>query len=188
MIIGVVGPIGSGKDIVSDILVEEHAFEKFSLGNALRRELEESGIELTRKNLQDFGDKFRLEKGTDYLAKKVCKDLDKNKNYVFTSFRNPAEIRYLKSVFNDMAVVIIEAPFGRRFDNLQDRNREKDPITFEDFRLVEDRDFGVGQEAHAQQNAGCFEMAMKVIVNNGSIEDLRVKVENLLKELEYNKV
>ncbi|PIN88976.1 hypothetical protein COU60_04855 [Candidatus Pacearchaeota archaeon CG10_big_fil_rev_8_21_14_0_10_34_76] len=183
MIIGVVGPIGSGKDLVASFFVER-GFEKISLGDALRDELRDNGIEVTRKNLQDFGDKFRLEKGADYLAKKVFIGLDENKNYVFTSFRNPEEIRFLKEKFDEVLVLMVDAPFGFRLQNLRNRNREKDPISVEEFMDVESRDFGVGQEKHAQQNASCFEMANRIIVNNGSLEELKQKVNLILKELD----
>lgn len=184
MIISVVGPIGAGKDVLSDILVSEHGFEKISLGNLLRKELEEKGIELTRRNLQDFGDKWRKESGAEYLARKAVDSVDASKRYVFTSFRNPSELAFLKSVFPEMAVLMIDAPFGKRFDNLNKRGREQDPKSIDEFRSVEDRDFGVEQEEHAQQNAACFEMANRVIVNSGTIDDLRKKVRGLLGELE----
>ena len=185
MIISIVGPIGSGKDEMSDIFVKEYGFEKISLGDLLRKELQESSIELTRKNLQDYGDKKRKEHGSEYLARKAAGNLDHGKKYIFTSIRNPSELAYLKSIFKDMTVLMIEAPFGKRFDNLVSRGRETDPKQLEDFRAVEDRDFGVGQEMYAQQNAACFEMATKVIVNQGSISDLKEKVRKMLIDLEF---
>ena len=106
MIIAVVGPVGSGKDLISDILSSEYGFGKVSLGDSLREELIENGIELTRENLQNEGDKVRKEKGADYLARKVSKNLQREKNYVFTSIRNPAEIEFLKSIFEEMIVLI----------------------------------------------------------------------------------
>ncbi len=71
-IIGLVGPFGSGCSYVAEKIVENYGYEYLSLSDVLREEYRKekpNKRKIIRKELQDFGDKIREEKGADYLAK-----------------------------------------------------------------------------------------------------------------------
>mgnify|MGYP001572645324 FL=1 len=177
MIIGVVGPIAAGKDEVAAIL-QEQGFTRLSLADELRAELTEREIELTRTNLQDMGDELRGTHGVDFLAQRVIRQIHSGNNYVITGFRNPAELQALRSL-PDFTILAVDATLDDRFKRLLLRGRERDPKTIDEFKIVSDRDLGIGQPLHGQQNGACIELADTRIVNEGTLDDLRKKVDEM---------
>ena len=180
MIIGVTGPICAGKDEVGKIL-NDLGFERISLVEVLRAEARKRGIELTRKNLQDLGDKLRREEGTDTFAKRATKNIVKGKNYVIESIRNPGEVEALRKL-PGFVLLCVNSSDEVRFSRMIARGREKDPRTFDEFLKVEARDKGIGQAAYAQQSEASWKLADHSISNEGSIDDLYQQVETLLSE------
>ena len=75
MILGVTGPLCAGTDSFGEILKKEKGFLWFSYSDVLRQEAKSLGIELTRKNLQDIGDKLRKEKGLGILSEKIIEKI-----------------------------------------------------------------------------------------------------------------
>ena len=118
------------------------------------------------------------------MARRIIDKFEKGKNYVLTGFRNPGEIRVLEDLDN-IFVVMIDAPLKLRFERaLKGGEKESNIRTFKEFKKMEERDFGINQPEYGQQNAALFKMADKVIVNDGSFEELKEKVGELLKELD----
>ena len=178
MIVSVVGPICAGKDELASILVEK-GFVRFSLADELREELDKRGIEKTRLNMQDVGDELRMEEGIDFLAKRVLNKLEGD--CVITGFRNPAEVMLLKD--SGSKVLMVDAPFDLRFERAVERNREGEPLELEAFKKMEERDLGIDQPEHGQQNAKCFELADYRIENSGTFDELREKIDKFLEDL-----
>ena len=179
MIIGLSGPYCAGTDTVGKILVEK-GFVWFSYSDILREEARKRGIELTRRNLQDLGDELRLKQGLGVLSKILIEKMEDGKNYVVGNIRNPGEVEELRKC-KDFILVNVDAPKELRFERMLQRGREKDAKTFSDFLRSEERDFGIGQGKHGQQHAAVFEMADTKIINDGTVEELREKVERILK-------
>jgi len=184
MLIGLTGPIASGTDVFGKILVEK-GFERFSLSDYLREEMKKKGIEANRKNMQDFGDEIRKEFGEGELVKRLISKnkINKEKNYVIESIRNPGEVEEFRK-FRSFILVLVDAPNEIRYQRVLKRARDSDdPQTIEEFKKLEQKDFGVNQPKHGQQHSAVFKMADKKILNNGSLEDLRNRAEELLEEL-----
>ncbi len=97
-VIGLVGPFGSGCTYVAKILEEKHSYKYISLSDILRDKYLEIYPELddNRSSLQDFGDEYRKQNGSNILAKLAIERMDDtNANYVVDSIRNPEEIKEL---------------------------------------------------------------------------------------------
>lgn len=187
MIIGVVGPFCSGKDSIGEILAEK-GFEVISTPGFLRKEMKEKGIELTRKNLQEYVRGMRKEVGLAYPSNKLVSEIKEGKNYVIQGLRNDEEGKELKKL-KDFYLITIDAPERIRFERMKQRSREKDPVTYEEFKKIEDMElYGKGPGGYGFNIKACMEMADETITNDGSLEELREKVEGLLVELKYNKV
>jgi len=185
MIIGLTSFLGAGKTIVGDYLVQKKGFAFYSLSDALREELTKRGQEITRERLQDVGNELRRKFGNDILAKRILEQIShakKKNNYVIDSIRNPAEIEALKKN-KDFTLWFIDAPVDVRFERVKQRQREKDPITFKDFKAAEERELKSKDSAN-QQLLRCREMADAVIMNDSSVEELYKKIEKLLEATE----
>lgn len=179
-VIAVVGPIASGKGALIKLL-EEKGYTKISLSDVVREKAKEWGLEFTRKNLQDVGDKLRKSFGSQFLAEIVTHTIlkDFEKKYVIDSVRNPAEVAYLKKKL-PVFVIGITASAEKRFQLMKARGSEWDPTTWEAFLKSEERDRGVGQEAYGQQVQKCLDMADVVIDNNGNFEEFQTNLRYFL--------
>lgn len=183
MIIGVTGAICSGVDSFGKIL-QEKGFRWFSYSDILREEAGKRKIDISRGVMQDLGDELRKRHGSGVLSMKIIEKMNAGEDYVVGNIRNPGEVEELKKL-GDFILVKLDASAKVRFGRMKSRGRVGDPQTLEEFEKVEARDLGKGQEKHGQQHAIVFEMAKKVVENNHGDVELREKVEELLKELEW---
>lgn len=184
MIIGLTGSLAAGKGVVSDFM-KKQGFVYLSLSDELREIMKEKKIELTRKNLQDFGNQMREEKGAGVLASLVA-DKIQNQKYakaVVDGIRNPAEIAELRKLDNYF-LISVDAPEEIRFKRLIARNRESDPKTLEDFLKVDARDKGIGEKETGQGVGRCMAQADFTLINDKGIEEINKKVEDLYKKIQ----
>ena len=181
MIVGIVGPIASGKDVVARIL-EEKGFVKLNLSDEVREEAKSRGVAIERKNLQDIGNEMRKKYGEGYWAERLLKKMQIGKNYVITGIRNPGEILRFK-IAGDFTLIGVDAPDVKRFEWIIARKKDSDPKTLEEIRAIDARDLGVGEESYGQQVQKCMDFVEHKIENNGTLEELKQKVEKLLEEI-----
>ncbi len=177
MIIGITGTNGAGKDTVAEYLVSQ-GFNHYSLSDEIRAIMAEMGLPETRENLIATGNKVRIEKGSEHLAVRVSGKLQRPA--VITSIRNPHEIKHLKTQ-EGFVLLHIDAEREVRYERTVSRSREGDVATFEQFVASEERE--LKGAAHAQNLSLCFEEADHIIYNNGEIEELHIKVEEVLQKL-----
>lgn len=180
MIIGVAGPICSGKDSLGRIFAEK-GFELISTGDIIREEMRKEGIEITRENLQKFAGEMRKKEGLSYPSNKLSRILKADKNYFVQGFRNDDETREFKKIGK---LIALDAPAKLRFERMKARNREKDPTDFDKFLEIDKMElYGYGEKGFGFNIKKCMDMADHLIVNDGSEEDLRKKVEDLLDKI-----
>ncbi len=177
IIIGITGKYCAGKTTVCDYLKEKSFYYK-SLSDELRDVLKHEGIEPTRENLIVRGNKLREKEGTATLSKRLISKMERDKNYVIDSLRNPDEISELKKHGN-FQLWNIEAGEEKRFGRIVKRQREGDPKTLEEFRKFEARESSSGN-AKAQQLDECAKMADHTITNNGSLAELFREIDSIL--------
>lgn len=181
MIIGITGPIASGKSVLIDALIER-GFVHLQHSNELREEAGKLGIPIERKALQDLGNAMREKYGTDYWTKRLISKMESGKNYVVDGIRNPGEVEALKKLGN-FVLIGISAPIEKRFQWILARNKDSDPKTIDEIRAIEARDRGVGEAGHGQQVSKCFGMADVYLENNGTFEELSKKIVELLEDI-----
>ncbi len=178
MLIGVTGTMASGKDSVSDYL-KEKGFFHFSLSDAIREECDKRGLQKDRDTLRNLGNKLREEQGDSILAKLAIEAITARgaENTVITSIRNPEEVRLLKKQ-GAFIFLAVDAPVELRYERAKNRHRESDFVDFETFKKQEEMEMAGGQ---GKQNlAEVIKMADHVLINDGTVEDLRKKINNIL--------
>jgi dephospho-CoA kinase len=180
-VIGLVGPIASGKGVVADLL-RERGFFYLSLSDRVREEAKRRGVPEERETLQNIGNELRLREGNDVLARRTADIIGtvSSSNVVIDGIRNPAEIEYLRERFEARIIGVI-ASADVRFQLMQRRKRPSDPETREVFDRLEQRDRGVGEEDHGQQVEACLNLADVTVENpglgEGGLENLRKNAE-----------
>lgn len=177
MIIGLTGTNGAGKGTVAEIL-REKGFEYTSLSDELRIELKKKGKEAVLDNLIAIGNELRKKEGPGTLSKRVLKRIgDKEGNFIVDSIRNPAEIEELKK--NKRFILIaVDAPIELRYERIKARKRASDFVSFEKFREQEEVQLKGGKTG--QQLLNCINLADHRIINDGTKEELKKKVDDIL--------
>ncbi|MBI2103112.1 AAA family ATPase [Candidatus Woesearchaeota archaeon] len=181
MIIGITGLNGSGKDAAAALLKAMN-FYHVSLSDFLRKELEQRKQKITRDALIKIGNELREKEGADVLARRAITTIKDGENHVFTSLRNPQEVRLLQQR-KDFLLVNVVAPEKARLERLVKRNRESDPKTLEDLRTKEKEE--KSSDPNAQQLHTVASMAKITLVNDSTIEKLQQKVERLVSDHLY---
>lgn len=185
-IIGLTGTIGSGKDIVREILEKKFDTVSVRLSDLLdTNELKKKGIKITRDIQQNLGNELRKKYGAHVLAKLAIDFMKKNTDIkVIDGIRNPGEVDFLRQQFgDDFKLIAIDASQQIRFERIVKRNRDIDPKIWEEFVATDERDQGKDQPEYGQQVRKCIEMADVVLQNDGSLEEFQKKVEDVIKEI-----
>lgn len=178
--IGLVGPIASGKGTVIDFL-KEKGFKAYSTSDVLKDEVSARGLEVSRTNCNKVSNELRESLGADILAVRTSEIIDREGygNIVVDAIRNPKEIEFLRQKYN-VRIIGVVAEQRRRYDFFVQRGTYTDEIkTWEQFKELDDRELAQAG-VHKQQIKASLDLADIVIENNGSIEDLRRKIEDFL--------
>ncbi|MBI2101165.1 AAA family ATPase [Candidatus Woesearchaeota archaeon] len=185
MMIGLTGRNASGKGEAANYL-KEKGFIYYSLSDVIREEATKSGLKHSRDNLIKLGNDLRAKFGAGYLAQQINKKIkqqlknNKSQNFVIDSIRSPFEAKELMKN-NGFVLVGIDAPIELRFKRLLERNRLGDAKALEDFKRQEQRE-NLKSDTNQQLDA-TFGIANKIIINNGSLEELHKKIDGLLRVL-----
>src|SRR3989338_11418129 len=179
MIIGLTGTMGAGKGEIVKIL-KQKGFEHYVFSDVLREVAKERNIDPTRENLQKLGAIVKKESGRGILASKLLKKIKTDKA-VLDGERNVDEIKELKK--NGAHIIGITAPQKVRYQRIKSRKREGDPLTFLQFKRsdnLENRGKTKGQEIN-----NCLNHADFIINNNGTLENLKKQVEDILNKIPF---
>jgi dCMP deaminase len=183
LVIGLTAQNGAGKGAVAKILQNNCDFKYISCSDILRDILINEGKELTRENLQNLGNKLRKEKHSGYLGECVREKIENDKlndYYVVDSIRNPNEIKELRKLSN-FKLCTIRIDDKKRYMFLQKRNREKEPLTFEEFLKCEDKENS--KTENGLRIKDCIVLADYKIDNNSSMNKLKENTISLLTQI-----
>lgn len=179
LIVGIVGPIGSGKSSVANYLGIK-GYQSFRFSVPIEEEIKREGLPLTRNIYQNIGDAWRKEFGPEYLSRVLLERIDLVKgNVVIEGMRNPGELKPFKKRANFCLIGLAASP-KVRFERLKERALPQDPKTWEDFLVQEKRDQGIGQPEFGQNVAGCMAEADIIIETETQLDLVCQKVDYYL--------
>jgi dephospho-CoA kinase len=177
LVLGITGPNAAGKGEVSGILAAR-GFATHSLSDVVREEAAARGLPPEREHLIRIGTELRREGGAGVLAQRLMPKIGARD--VVDSIRNPAEVAVLRTLPR-FVLLGVEAEPRLRFERSRHRARPGDPETFEAF-LARERQENSADPA-GQQLAATFDLADRVIANDGDLDALRRRVDQLLATL-----
>lgn len=186
-IICIVGMAGAGKSLVSDELVKK-GFAYLRFGQITLDEIKKQGLEVNEANEKKIREGFRKEYGMGAFASLNIPKLDtlvKDSHVAVDGLYSWSEYKILKEKYGDyLYVVAVYASPKLRYERLKDRAVEGDAqrrFRNLDEEMARARDFA---EIENLEKGGPIAMADFTILNTGTIEELKVKIEEVLKEIQ----
>ncbi len=185
IIIGVTGTHASGKDTVADYICKKYELKSYSTSDEIRYEASRLNMDHSRANLFVLANQIREHLGSGELAKRALNRVQLDENMaLITSIRNIGEIEYLKKHSN-FYLISVDGPISIRFERAAKRERMGDGKTLEDFRMAEEKEMyanGAGQ-----QLTPCMKMADYFIINDGTLEKLNERTDEVMKAILYSR-
>lgn len=174
-IIGFTGALGSGCSYLAKGLADFHNFRYCSLSKPIHTALAAEGRPATSSNLQDMGNKLRLENGPDCLVLEALQSADaefENKDdrpagLVVDGIRNTAEVNALRAWPHFYLISVQADRELRKNRGLRQGNRFKDEGEFwaADARDAEE------QKPYGQQVRRCNYLSDIIVLNETEISD-----------------
>lgn len=180
-IIGLVGHPSCGKDTVADYLVEKYEFVHVSTSNLIRDYIKENNLgEPTRENMLTVGNELRRKSGPGILSTmSLAKNADR---LAISGIRVIGEAETIKLAGGK--IICVTAPLESRYARAQARGRVGENITLDKFKQAEDKEL-TNSDLNAQNVNAVIDMANFTISNEGTLEELYKKVDEVLQQV-YN--
>jgi dephospho-CoA kinase len=177
-IVAIVGMPGSGKTEVVKIF-EQHGWQRIWFGQLTLDELAARGLPINEANERTVREQLRSQHGMDAYAKlnlpKIRQALQRG-NVVIDGLYSFEEYLFLKELYKQLFVIAVHASPAIRYRRLV--SRAVRGLTLEE---CFSRDRAQLENLHT---GGPIAMADHVIVNEGSLDELRNAVESILQKLE----
>ncbi|MBT7101957.1 AAA family ATPase [archaeon] len=184
MIIGIAGRIAAGKETLTKFL-RDKGVNYFETRRILSETLEEMGLEASRSNMQDLGDRWRGEGGAGALMEKILEKINyKDEDWIIDSLRNGGEAEFLREKLGkDFVLISVDAPREIRFKRIVDRGKKSDMLNWDNFLKVDERDDFDKENPMGQQTGRLIGMSDHVIMNDGILEDAMSEIKKAWEEI-----
>jgi dephospho-CoA kinase len=177
-VLGLMGAIGCGKGTVVDILVNDYGFQSIATGDLVREEVKKRGLSLGRENEMKISVELRKDDPAYFIREAVKRIKDNNwDKAIIDGVRLMIDINTLKDSFPGIIFVLVKTDPKKRFERMKKRGRPGFPKTFEKFLEHERLEIEKFNFDEVWSNAS------RIINNDGSIDDLRASVIDMLEDL-----
>ena len=170
------GMPGSGKGAFQRIF-QKMGYPIVMMGDEVREEAKRRNIKPTPENLGKIMLQLRESEGPAAIAKRCIPKLKKTTEKVVgvDGIRSIHEVEEFKKHFPHFVTIAIHASPKTRYQRLFRRRRSDDPQNWEIFTQRDQRELGVGVGT-------VIATADHIIVNEGSLNQLKRKTRQVLKE------
>ncbi len=175
MIIALVGLPGSGKSEAARIL-EKKGFSIVRLGDVTDDVLKERKLKQKEDNEKKIREEIREKYGMGGFAVLSLKKIKKHKNVVVDGVISYQEVEVLKDNFEDVFLAAVHSNYDVRLSRIN--KRKERPLAEKELKQ---RDM---HQLTKLNMAMTFAKADYTIVNDGSIEELNKRMEELLRDLQ----
>jgi dephospho-CoA kinase len=172
---------GAGKGVFRRT-VQRIGYPVVTMGDEVREEVKRRNLKPTPENLGKTMLNLRELEGPAAIAKRCIPKLKKatGKIVFIDGIRSLVEVDEFKKHFPNFILIAIHTAPKTRYQRLFRRRRSDDPTNWETFMERDMRELGIGMGA-------VISIADQVIVNKGTLSQLRQKIMQVLKEVLGNK-
>lgn len=178
LVVGLAGMPGSGKSVVVNV-ARNCGYGVVVMGDEVREEAKKRGLDPTPENLGRLMLELRRVEGENTIAKrcvpKIMKDM--HRKIIVDGVRSLAEVTEFRKSFEKFVLVALHSSPETRFRRLYNRQRSDDPKNWEVFLERDMRELNVGL-------GSAIAMAEYMIVNEKSLEDVKMKAEEIFRRIE----
>lgn len=180
MLIGITGTNGAGKGAVVEYLVAQKGFSRYSGRSVILEAIEERHLPVKRGTMRDVANDLRKEHGPAYIMEKLFDMAKEDTNAVLESVRTIGEAEFLKA--KGAYIIAVDAKKETRYERVLSMSHDETPLSFQDFALMEDREMS-SSEPWDMNVFGVMQLADARVENDGTLEELRMHVDEALKNL-----
>lgn len=179
IIIGLVGPIASGKGVTKKYLESKYGAKHCKFSTPLRDVLIRLRIDISRDNMIDLSTILRERYGQDLLAKVIASDASRLDSdiVVVDGVRRLDDIEHL-STLPHFCLVKIDTDPKIRYERMKVRNENMGDS---------EKSFAEFMEDHERETEATIPEVMDnakySLVNDGSFEDLNKQIDELVKKI-----
>jgi len=189
-VVGITGSIGAGKKLVKEALMKKYNAYYASLSSLIMEEaIKKRGLPVNKQTKAAFAAEMRERYGDEVLAKVAWNFLNKDREIIIVDdIKHPGEIDFLKKASSgNFTLIAVDAPAEFRWRHIEDAHKRgaaslKDPKTMEEFLQLDAAELMSGGE-HGLHVRQCIAMADHVIVNDGTIEDFKRKIDEVVDKI-----
>ena len=183
-ILAVVGMSGSGKSVVVEHLTDK-GYPKVYFGGMIYKEMEKRGIERTEDGAseRDFREMIRQTEGADWVVRQVISEVKDligagQKRIILDGVYSWTEYKTLKHEFpGRLTFVAVVVDKKLRYERVAKR-----PERAFDANAIRERD---RSEIENLEKGGPIAAADYYALNNGTVEELKDRVDVILKEVQF---
>lgn len=179
IILGLVGPIASGKDTVKKYLEKKHGATGCRFSSILRDILECIDLPNSRENMQGLSTILRQKFGEDILARAIAADAIKLRSniVVVDGVRRLADIKFLKKA-PGFALVAVDADSKIRYERLVKRGENAGDAKKTYAQFIKDHQYETELDVPMLMRKTKYKLD-----NNGPLTDLHKKIDGLITRL-----
>ncbi len=178
IIIGITGTLGAGKGSVVSYLRYWKQFVHYSVSGFISEEIARRGLTGNRDTMRSVANDLRAQYGVTYMVDSLyARALVSRQDVIIESLRALGEVRRIKELGG--FVIGVDANQRIRYERALARKSVKDNITYEKFVAQELSEINEGDPCK-QNLRGALQEADTVIYNDGTIEDFRLQIKNIL--------
>jgi len=175
--VGLAGMPGAGKGVFRRT-VQRIGYPVVTMGDMVREEVKRRNLKPTPENLGKTMLNLRELEGPAAIAKRCIPKLKNatGKIVFIDGIRSLVEVDEFKKHFPNFILIAIHTAPKTRYQRLFRRRRSDDPTNWETFMERDMRELGIGMGA-------VISIADHLIVNKGTLPQLRQKIMQVMKEI-----
>ena len=190
LIIGITGTLGAGKGAVVDYLTANHQFLHFSVRSYLTDVIVERNLPVNRDSMVTVANELRQANSPSYLAEQMLEQAVLQMSStnslllggaIIESIRTVGEVEALKSSGHSFILLAVDANPKVRYERVVLRKSVTDQVSYDKFVSDEEREMN-NAEPHKQNLKECIKRADYVLMNDGTVDELYLQVDQMLVE------